>query len=141
MSRSRPPQHELANGVVSAVEQVAALYNVPYYRMNSGAMMVESKGKTRPMSFGVWHDDLGVRRTKGMADLLLTPRVRIVHLQGVFPITVPLWCECKYGTGELSQDQEDFRDYVKRHGALWVLAKDSADAVLEVFRLCHVERN
>jgi hypothetical protein len=109
------------------------------------------------MFFGQWNDDLGIVHRKGMADLLLTPRIAVwPALQEGNPkwlmpvetapfdirlrVTVPLWVECKSGSGELDPEQIAFRDHVVKSGAYYLEAHDCADVVLEWFEFYWVLR-
>ncbi len=89
------------------------------------------------MFTGEWTDKQGRLRRKGMADLLATPTIEqwcgCDDSQTCFDVAVPLWIECKAGTGELSADQRDFRDFVKGAGAGYLCLRDSADELIEWF--------
>lgn len=137
-----------SNAVVIAIQEAAALYHVPCFRMQSGAMLVGESGPKRPMFFGGWRDDLGVLHASGMADLLLQPRVSVSSVIAPYVpnhdtqlmITVPLWVECKARTGKLRESQIAFRDYVVKYGAFFLEAHDSADAIIEWFQRFKVTR-
>lgn len=138
-----------SNAIVSAIQDAAALYRVPCFRMQSGAMTVQGDGgRERPMFFGGWTDDLGVLHHSGMSDLLLMPRVSVSSVIAPYipnhdtrlMITVPLWVECKAGTGKLRIEQRAFRDYVLKSGAFFLEAHDCADVVIDWFRKFKVER-
>lgn len=133
---------DTANGVVKAVETACALNRVPVMRMNSRTFLVPGKGgRERPMFTGEWTDQLGVKRRKGMADLFAMPRIQLLQDQTLtIETTVPLWIECKSGSGELTEDQEDFRAFVEHAGAHYILAKDSAGAVMAWFKQYRVRR-
>ena len=127
-----PTRVNASNAVVGAVCDAAALFNVPAFRMNTRTVeVVGVGGRSRPMFFGQWTDDLGVLHRKGMADLLLTPRIAI--WTDNLKVTVPLWVECKSGSGELEPDQILFRDFVLRGGAYYLEAHDCADVVIQWF--------
>lgn len=133
-----PKKASASNSVVSSVEEAAALFGVPSYRMNSRTFMVPGlNGRMRPMFMGQWTDDDGTAYRKGMADLLLSPKVPI----GEQLVAVPLWVECKSGSGRLSPEQKAFRDHVTRNGAFFIEARDCATAVIEWFRARGVSRN
>ena len=135
MSRSS----DRANSVVAAVEQVAQMYGVPCYRMQSRVFTVPGRGgKNRPMFVGQWRDDLGVIHHGGMADLLLHPR--IWQARGEPSIPVPLWVEAKSGSGELEPEQVAFARHVMENGGFYLVAKDSADEVLAWFKAQGVAR-
>jgi hypothetical protein len=127
MSRSS----EAGNAVVAAAQQACALYRVPCWRMNSLPVMVPKRGGgMRPICVGQWIDGNGETRNAGMADLLAQPAIELD-----FPIvTVPLWIECKAGSGKLTPDQKDFRDFVLGIGAYWLELRDCADALLAWFK-------
>jgi len=131
---------ERGNSVVRAVEQAAALYNVPAYRMQSRVFDIGSKGRVRPMFTGQWRDALGVRHTSGMADLLLTPKLRVIGKDGEAWLATVLWVECKAGAGRQSETQRDFQIHVESCGAFYLLAGDSADQVIQWFKDHGVER-
>jgi hypothetical protein len=137
-----PTRINPANAAVSAVEQAAALYRVPSFRMQSRTIeVVGAGGRKRPMFMGQWTDELGEVHRKGMADLLLTPRVNLARvlkqaggvLLGNFWIPVPLWVECKSGSGELEPEQQLFRNYVIACGSFYLEAHDCADVVIQWF--------
>jgi hypothetical protein len=50
-----------------------------------------------------------------------------------FRIQVPLWVECKAGSGRLSKDQVDFKEDVLARGGFYLLAEQSADPVMAWF--------
>lgn len=135
-----------ANSVVQAVEQVAALYSVPAFRMQSRVFMVPGiGGRERPMVVGAWRDKLGEVHTRGMADLLLQPQIEVVWNDSsprvLIRVCVPLWVECKYGSGTLTKDQKVFRDYVVERGAHHLaVADDPVNEVLRWFADHGVER-
>jgi hypothetical protein len=135
-----------SNAVLYAVEQAAGLYRVPCYRMQSRVFdVVGAKGRIRPMLVGAWIDALGVRHTSGMADLLLTPMLRVVPLWPrttgeAIRVAVPLWVECKAGAGRQNESQVEFQGYVQSQGGFYLLAGDCADVVLEWFVDHGVER-
>lgn len=117
-------------------------------------MQVSDHGRKRPMYFGGWVDDLGITQHSGMADVLLTPRVSVSCViagcvPGLIPATrersqvmvpVPLWVECKAGTGELRKAQKTFRDHVVKSGAFFLEAHDCADVVVQWFEQFGVTR-
>jgi hypothetical protein len=122
-----------SNAVLQAIETACAIYGVRCYRMNSRAIQViGAGGRERPMFFGQWRDQSGIQHKRGMADLLLTPRIRL-QTSPPTRVCVPLWVECKSGTGELRADQILFRDDVIDSGAFYIEAHDSADAVIQWF--------
>lgn len=145
-----------SNAVVNAVEMAAAMFGVRCYRMNSRTFkVIGAGGRERPMFMGQWKDELGVVFYKGMADLLLTPRVTIhqktslIHIPINTPASmpsnliiacVPLWVECKSGSGVLTKEQKAFRDDVVKAGAFYIEAHDSADEVIAWFEAMQVRK-
>jgi hypothetical protein len=129
------------NSVVAAVEEACAIYGVRCYRMQSRAVtVVGAGGRLRPMFMGQWHDSNGVLHRAGMADLLLTPKIRLDDSIGEDYIATALWVECKAGTGRLSAEQEMFRDDVTEAGAFYIECRDSADSVIRWFEAYDVRR-
>lgn len=137
------------NSVMKAVEDVCGLFGVPAIRMQSRTFMVPGVGgRERPFFVGEWTDALGVKRRKGMADMLLQPRVNITYeanFKGAkvkipLSFTVPLWCECKAGSGTLSSDQQAFREWVLSIGAAHICVTDSCEQLMEWFRAKNVEK-
>jgi hypothetical protein len=117
-----------ANAVVNACEQVAALYRVRCYRMQSRVFNVVGAGqKERPMFFGRWVDRFGEKHPGGMADLLMTPKTKWG------PYAVALWVECKFGSGRLEPEQIAFRDDVTDAGAYYIEVHDSAEPLIALF--------
>jgi hypothetical protein len=53
---------------------------------------------------------------------------------------VPLWIECKFGSGRMTQDQKDFKRFVEGAGAFHICAHDSADEVMAWFKSHGVKR-
>jgi hypothetical protein len=131
-----------SNAVVSAIESAAAIYGVRSYRMNSRTFMVPGAGgRERPMFMGQWKDENGETHRQGMADLLLTPRIPVVTATvGRVLMSVPLWVECKSGSGKLEPEQKLFRDDVTKAGAFYIEAHDSAQAVIDWFTIFGVSR-
>jgi hypothetical protein len=131
------------NANMAAVASAAALYGVPYYRMQSRTFTVEGAGgRDRPMFMGGWNDRTGIFHAKGMADFLLTPRITITgaFIGTTSKVCVPLWCECKAGKDELSAEQEAFRDDVQAAGAFWICCHNSCDELLAFFKQHGVTR-
>lgn len=145
-----------SNAVVNAVETAAAMFGVRSYRMNSRVFRVTGAGgRERPMFMGQWKDELGTVYHKGMADLLLTPRIAfnqktsLVHIpintpasspSNLISVCVPLWVECKSGSGVLTKEQKAFRNDVVKAGAFYIEAHDSADDVIAWFESMQVRR-
>lgn len=112
------------------------MWRVPVFRQQSRVFTVEGEdGKKRPFFVGQWTDNQGIKHTKGMADLLAMPRVEFYDDgKYICDITVPLWIECKAGTGTLTKDQREFKDFIEESGAFYICAVDSSTAVLDWFR-------
>jgi hypothetical protein len=126
------------NAAMAAVADAAALYGVRAYRMQSRTFTVKGAGgRDRPMFMGGWTDRLGVHHTKGMADFLLTPKIKIAT---GLRICVALWVEVKAGRDSLSADQVAFRDDVIDAGACWICAQDSCEELIAWFQKHGVER-
>jgi hypothetical protein len=132
-----------------AVEDICGLYGVPALRMQSRTFTVKGVGgKDRPFFVGEWKDANGIKHRKGMADFLLQPRVTMhvaVKVRGEevkvpLSFTVPLWVECKAGTGVLNEDQREFRDWVLSIGAAYICVTDSCEELMEWFRSKKVEK-
>ena len=119
-------------------------------------MVTGAGGRERPMFMGQWKDDLGEIHKKGMADLLLTPKIPVSHLAGKSLIHIPmntsmkeeqpafvcvaLWVECKSGSGRLEPEQKLFRDDVLKAAAFYLEIHDSAEDVIEWFEQMGVRR-
>lgn len=131
---------DAGNGVMKAVEDVCNLYDVPVTRMQSRTFTVPGKGgKERPFFVGEWIDRMGVKRRKGMADLLAQPSVCLGVLTGkkelsTTTVTIPLWIECKAGTGKLTGDQQAFKEWVDEIGAAYLCVTDSCEELLNFFK-------
>jgi len=142
-------QSDKGNSVVAAVEEACAIYGVSCYRMQSRAFSVVGKGgRQRPMFMGQWRDRFGDLHRAGMPDLLLTPRLMFVECvpfrlpcrHTTTTLAVALWVECKAGRGELSEQQELFRDDALAIGAHYLEARNSADQVIQWFKAFDVQR-
>jgi hypothetical protein len=130
-----------SNAVVSSCEEAASLYGIPAYRMNSRVFsVVGAGGRTRPMFIGKWKDRFGVEHNGGMTDLLLTPKIMLLGpIDPVFCV-VPLWVECKFGSGRLEPEQKLFREDVLERGAFYLEIHDGPDALIEWFKMKGVRR-
>ena len=159
-----PKKISASNAAVSACISAAEIFGVPWYREQSRVFTVAGVGgRDRPMFVGDWTDDLGATHTKGKADLLMTPRVDVwkalahlalnqfknpaaliapmnQRLDLTLRIAVPLWVECKSGSGKLEVEQKLFRDHVTKAGNFYIEAHDSADPLMEWFRQMAVRR-
>jgi len=87
------------------------------FRMNTGAMVSEYKGKKRFMRFG----------TPGMADVLTFGRYHFMD------VSMPIWIEVKAEKGKQSELQKSFQKQVEREGHRYILAW-SVDDVIEALR-------
>jgi hypothetical protein len=120
-----------SNAVVHAVLDVCAVYRQQAYRMQSRCFtVIGENGHPRPMFMGQWDDLLGFHHFGGMADVLITPVIKIVDVS----VQVALWAECKSGKGKLSGEQEEFRDNVLAGGGYWIECRDCAEALIIWFR-------
>lgn len=136
-----PRRISASNAVVNAVMQVAAIYGQPAYRMQSRCFTVTGAGGAdRPLFIGQWDDMTGAHHFGGMCDVLLTPLIWLPGPIRPHRIQVPLWCECKSGTGQLTDEQKAFRDHVEATGGFWIECRDSADMLVAWFREHGVER-
>lgn len=101
-----------------AIMEYLAASHIMAFRMNTGTMTSEYKGKTRFMRFGV----------PGMADILAFPGG---VLKGKY--TMILWIEVKSTIGKQSDLQKSFQEQVEREGHRYVLARSIED-VAEALR-------
>lgn len=131
---------DAANALVSSTMQVCSLYGVDHFRMQSRVIQVEgTAGRWRPFYIGTWTDRFGNVHHKGMADLLTRPRVKILLAPAMQPpvpyvvVTVPLWIECKSGTGRLTPDQREFRAHVEWNGEHYLEIRDDLRPLMEWF--------
>lgn len=134
---------------MKAVEDVCGLFGVPLLRMQSRTFQVPGVGgRERPFFVGEWTDAMGVKHRKGMADLLLQPRVNISYEANVkgskvkipLSFTVPLWVECKQGAGDMNAEQLAFRAWVLSIGAAHICVTDSCEQLMDWFRAKNVEK-
>jgi hypothetical protein len=84
------------------------------------------------MFMGQWRDKTGTLHYAGMADCLVTPKVGCC--------AIALWVECKAGTGKLRAEQKAFQEDVEDAGAFYLVCYDSADALIEWFKVYGVVR-
>jgi hypothetical protein len=110
MPRTRTPE----SYVLESTLQLFAAEKIYAMRMNSGALMVESKGGKRyPVKL---HD-------RGTADILaIVPSKTLLFM--------PLWVELKAPKGKLSEDQVGFRDDVVRRGHSYLVVTET-DQIME----------
>ena len=109
--------------VLNAVLDLLQALRVVAFRMNTGMMRAEHKGKIRIIRFGV----------PGMADLLAIPTVR-----GKFKGLDVCWCEpwfleCKSASGRQSAAQRSFQKQVTGAGAQYFIIR-SADELEDHLR-------
>ena len=135
------------NPVMYAVEQVCGLYGVQFTREQSRVFKVESGGRWRPMFFGQWTDEYGVRRF-GKADFLTRPRIHLPPYFGVERperVTVPLWIECKSGDGKTNRktkaDQFAFERWVTKNGDYYMRIQEDIRPLIAWFDEHGVEKN
>src|SRR6266702_3115181 len=129
------------NGVMKAVEDVCGLYGVPFLRMQSRTFTVPGAGgRDRPFFVGEWTDAMGVKHRKGMADILLMPRIEVrVKLDEIagnartvpLMLTAMLWVECKAGSGKMNAEQLAFREWVLSIGAAHICVTDSCEELMQ----------
>ena len=130
-----------SNAVVSAILQCAAIHGQPAYRMQSRSFEVPGEeGRLRPFFVGEWTDRYGAKIWGGMADVLCTPTVELIHPQsrgdialGGLAVQLAVWCEAKSGKGKLTEKQELFRENVEETGGVYLLCQDSAEELLRWF--------
>lgn len=134
---------------MKAVEDVCGFYEVPVLRMQSRVFQVPGVGgRERPFFVGEWVDQLGVKHRKGMADLLLQPKItvtkNITHkgTQVEIPLSfvIPLWVECKSGSGKQTVDQKAFQEWVESIGACYLCVTDSCEPLMEWFKTYKVRK-
>ena len=92
--------------VLRSILDYLAVKRVLAYRLNTGAMSGEHKGKRWFMRFGA----------PGMADLIALPKDRPA-----------LWIECKAPKGKQSELQKAFQAQVEAAGCAYVLARSIDD--------------
>lgn len=142
-----------ANAVVNAVIEACGLYRVPVLRMQSRVLTLPDPNRRsgwRAFKVGEWTDEFGEKHSSGMADLLAQPRptlsMEVVDTAGERmqvnwnEVAVPLWIECKSGTGRMTDDQKNFKRFVEGAGAFHICAHDCADEVLAWFKSHGVKR-
>lgn len=97
--------------IQKAILEWLAAKHILAFRMNTGAMAAEYKGKQRFMRFGV----------AGMADIL-------AFQDGIRGI-VPTWIEVKTATGRQSEMQKSFEAQVREHGHYYFVARSIEDVM------------
>jgi hypothetical protein len=110
--------------VKAAIMEYLAVRHILAFRMQTGSMVGEYKGKTRLVSFGV----------PGMADILAFPRVEVEGYCGVKHDEInPLWIECKAPKKKQSEPQKSFQAQVEAQGHRYIIARsiDDVEAALK----------
>jgi hypothetical protein len=97
---------------------------VLWFRMNSGAVVSEYKGKSRMIRYG----------TPGCADLVAFPKASITHLCGqcenvltTSPAIMVFWLEIKAPNGVQSDAQKSFQQLVESNGHRYALIRSIED--------------
>lgn len=112
-----------------SILDLLAAKHVMAFRMNSGAMSGEHRGKKWFMRFGA----------PGMADILafIEQRVHGENSDGMLDICqiggYPLWIEVKNKKGKQSDLQKSFQAQVEAEGHRYVIAR-SVDDVLSILK-------
>lgn len=129
---------DAANAMMYSIGQVCDLYRVEYLRMQSRTVIVPgAAGRSRPMFFGAWRDQFGNTHRRGMADMLVRPRVPV----GSQFVTMLLWVEAKSGAGKLNHDQLAFKSYVESNGEYWMELHDTTEPLERWFKEHSVSRD
>jgi hypothetical protein len=100
--------------ILKQILDYLAARNILAFRMQTGAVANEYKGKKRFMRFG----------TPGMADVLAFP---VDHYGNATFIRCPLWIEVKSSTGKQSELQKSFQEQVEDHGHNYIIARSIED--------------
>jgi hypothetical protein len=110
--------------IVRAILDYLAARRVLAYRMNTGAIEAEYKGKKRFMRFGV----------PGMADILAFKKRKTCYLTTpAIPndyrgeIIMPLWLEVKTDKGKQSELQKSFQAQVEEEGHRYAVVRSIED--------------
>jgi len=90
-----------------AILQFLALKKLWAIRLNTGAAMYQTGGKTRFVRFG----------SPGLADIAVFTKGGV----GV------IWVEVKSKTGKLSEAQREFKKQAEEHGHFYIVARDVSD--------------
>lgn len=105
--------------VKAAIMEYLAVRHILAFRMQTGSIAGEYKGKTRLVSFGV----------PGMADILAFGTE-----QGCdgYDHVLPIWIECKAPKGKQSELQKSFQAQVEAEGHRYIIARsiDDVEAAL-----------
>lgn len=107
-----------------AILQYLAARHVLAFRMNTGAVHSEYKGKSRFMRFGV----------PGMADILAFPKIQQSDITGygrgaglIYEVPAIMWIEVKAENGKQSELQKSFQKQVEEQGHRYILARSIED--------------
>lgn len=143
------------NAVMYAVEQVCGLYGVQVTREQSRVLRVrdDRRATWRPMYFGTWVDDKGVKHTGGRADFLARPRIDLTQKLlaheridiNMRYRSVPLWIETKAKGAKTNKktryDQECFRQWVESNGDYYLTLIEDMRPLLVWFEEHGVTKN
>ncbi len=98
-------------------------YHIPWWRMNAGGTLMQSKGKTYRIAGA----------SAGTADILAAPRERASHSA---TITRFFWIEAKRPVGgRHSEAQQEFQRFVESQGHVYLLATSSDDVLAKLKEL------
>jgi hypothetical protein len=100
-----------------AILDYLAARHILAFRMNTGAVASEYKGKKRFMRFG----------TPGMADILAFQTRGIDSKGNWCEFSQAIWIECKAAKGKQSELQRSFQAQVEEHGHRYVIARSVED--------------
>lgn len=116
----KTPEGYVKAAVIEYLQRQGFELGTNLFRMNSGSMLVESKGKTRRIAMG----------EKGTADLLALPLL----LPAIWPnLSAPLmhpmvvWLECKAEGGKQTAVQKDFEARVTAEGHRYAVVRSIED--------------
>jgi len=98
-----------------AILDYLAARHVLAFRMNTGTMTSEYKGKKRLMRFGV----------PGMADILAFPPHQVASDR----FCAVMWIEVKSEIGRQSETQQSFQEQVEREGHKYIVARSVEDVI------------
>jgi hypothetical protein len=103
-----------------SILDLLAAERIPAWRMNTGAMSGEHKGKKWFMRFG----------EKGMADILAIPKKReCIPPLYIRDIPQVLWIEVKTADGKVTDDQRAFGNHVADNGMHYLIARSVDDVI------------
>ena len=101
----------------AAIMDYLAARRVLAFRMNSGAVVSEYKGRTRMIRYG----------TKGMADVLAFPEKKLVIGGWTTTVIMPVWIEVKAAKGRTTPEQDAFAEMVIAQGHHYIVARSIED--------------